>query len=239
MASCDALACFTYWVSPERRAADAELNTARLGALYSSYVVETDKQMEEAMRRAHTSLCEIRRLTVGGVRADGGALVRAKAEGKAAALRVRELRERSEKYARLASSCERAIFQLQEAKQYRETVGALAGVQTQFKNMKLDKLLRGAETAANEVSDAESNLTDIGNILGAPVAPSMFGSSSAADDAEVEAELAALLGEAAPPAPAPAPPRAAGGRAQPQAEGSRVPALPSAADYESALQTAS
>jgi len=251
MASCDVVSCIMYLVSPERRAADAEAKAARLGALYQSYVVETEKQLQEAMRKGHANLEEVRRCA-SAPRSDPAA-TRVRAAARATAAKVRDLRERCDKYQRLADSCERAITQLREAHQYRVTVGALRGVQSQFKNLRLDDLVKvrqsalpcahrrsdlnryggiqGAETAANDVSEAHDNLKDIGSILGAPLAPVMLGTPAASTEEDVEAELAALLGE--PPQPT------AGTSAHVQLPASsRTRTLPSMAEYAQRLEAA-
>ena len=192
MASCDFLACFRYLINPERREIDAEQNTAMLGALYASYVVETDKNLEDVVRRGRAALSDIR---LAREQNNEGALARARAAGKVSAAKVKELRERSEKYSRLADSCNRAVSQLQEAKQYQATVGALAIVQGQYRRMRLDKLAQGAEDAAADLNDAHVNISDIGSILGAPPLESMGGVLTTNDaEMELEAELEALLG---------------------------------------------
>lgn len=209
MASCDFSSCFWYWLHPEQRAIDAEQNAENLGALYSSYVVETGRQLEEATRSGRSALLDMR---AAKEQKNDGLLLRARAQARSSAAKVKELRERSDKYARLAASCERAVFQLQEARclcvclclclccslpytlyrQYKNTVSALSTMQNQYKSMRLDRLLQGAEDATSDVHEAQSNLADIGHVLGAPSAQEI--ANPRQSDAELDAELELLLG---------------------------------------------
>lgn len=186
MASCDIFACVAHIFSPERRSAAAEQSAKRLGALYGSYVVDATHRLEAEMRKGRAQLLAIQHARA---QKNDALVQRLLSESRDTTKRIRELNESKKNHDRLAAQCERAAEQLRDARQYRQTVSALGDVQNRFKSMRLDKLVRGAEDAKEAVGEAQFNLAEIGNILGAPFTP-----EDAAPVGDVEAELEALLG---------------------------------------------
>lgn len=179
---CDPLSCVRSLWGAAPPAVATEANAERLCGAFEAQVFAIEKEISTHTARA--------RALVGAAKAlkeqKNPAFAKKEAEAKAAVARMTALRKKRDRLEGFAAHFRKIKENIGDARQFQETVGALAIASQEMKRLKLPKLAEKADSVSAFTEDINAHLEEISTALAGPT----DGPSTQEDMEALEAYLA-------------------------------------------------